>query len=108
MIGLDTSDAICCSAKSGLGIDRILERIIEVIPPPAPSVEKSLRALVFDSHYDVYRGVMVYVRVVDGEITKGSLIKMMMSGKIFEVLEVGVFCPNLNRSSVYVLVKWDI
>lgn len=93
-IGLDASDAICCSAKSGLGIDLILEKIITTIPPPSGDISKPLRALVFDSHYDTYRGVMVYIRVVDGEIGKGSLIRMMATGKTFEVLEVGVFCPK--------------
>lgn len=95
VIGLDSSEAICCSAKSGLGVDQILERIIEVVPPPRSSGEEDrLKALVFDSHYDTYRGVMVYVRVVDGEISKGSLIKMMATQKSFEVLEVGIFNPK--------------
>lgn len=94
VIGLDTSNAICCSAKSGVGIDQILERIIHSVPPPKESDSDTLRALVFDSHYDTYRGVMVYLRIVDGEITKGSEIKMMATGKTFEVLEVGVFCPK--------------
>lgn len=93
-IGLDASEAICCSAKSGLGVDQILEKIIEVVPAPKSDSGEHLRALVFDSHYDTYRGVMVYVRVIDGVITKGSLIKMMATGKSFEVLEVGVFSPK--------------
>lgn len=99
-IGLDASDAICCSAKSGLGVDQILERIIATVPPPAPSGGSSLKALVFDSHYDIYRGVMVYLRVIDGEISKGSLIKMMATGKNFEVLEVGVFSPKAKPVDV--------
>lgn len=94
VIGLDTTDAICCSAKSGIGIDQILERIIEVVPPPQESESSVLRALVFDSHYDNYRGVMVYLRVMEGEVTKGTLIKMMATDKNFEVLEVGVFSPK--------------
>lgn len=94
VIGLDASDAVCCSAKSGIGIDQILERIIRDVPPPSPAVESTLRALVFDSHYDTYRGVMVYLRVVDGEISKGSQIKTMATGKSFDVLEVGVFSPK--------------
>lgn len=93
-IGLDASDAICCSAKSGIGIDLILERILSVIPPPAEPVDDRLRALVFDSHFDNYRGVMIYVRVVSGEIKKGSLIKMMVNDKSFDVLEVGKFLPK--------------
>lgn len=93
-IGLDASNAICCSAKSGLGIDQILERILTEIPPPKVPDDDHLRALVFDSHYDVYRGVMVYIRVVSGQITKGTQIKLMATGKTFEVLEVGVFTPS--------------
>lgn len=94
IIGLDTSDAICCSAKSGIGIKEILERIIRDVPPPKEPEDDILRALVFDSHYDIYRGVMVYIRVMSGEIKKGSHIKMMITGKTFEVLEVGKFIPH--------------
>lgn len=94
IIGLDTSDAVCCSAKSGLGIKNILERIIRDVPPPAEPEDDILRALVFDSHYDVYRGVMVYVRVMSGELKKNSQIKMMVTGKTFEILEVGIFTPK--------------
>ncbi len=94
VIGLDASEAIACSAKSGIGIDQILDKIIKLVPPPKLRDDNHLRALVFDSHYDTYRGVMVYIRVVSGEISKGSLIKMMASDKNFEVLEVGKFRPK--------------
>lgn len=94
VIGLDASDAVGCSAKSGLGVDQVLERILTVIPPPKEPEDQILRALVFDSHYDTYRGVMVYIRVISGEIKKGSLIKMMVTDKTFEVLEVGTFTPK--------------
>lgn len=94
VIGLDASDAICCSAKSGLGIDKILERIITEVPPPQEPNDERLRALVFDSHYDVYRGVMVYIRIISGEMAKGSQIKMMSTQKNFDVLEVGKFTPK--------------
>lgn len=94
VIGLDASDAIGCSAKSGLGIEEVLERILTSVPPPKEPEDDVLRALVFDSHYDVYRGVMVYVRIISGEIKKGSLIKMMSNNKNFEVLEVGAFSPK--------------
>ncbi len=94
VIGLDASDAICCSAKAGIGIDKILERILTSVPPPQEPSDDILRALVFDSHYDTYRGVMVYVRILSGEIAKGSLIKMMATNKNFEVLEVGIFTPH--------------
>jgi GTP-binding protein LepA len=93
-IGLDASHAICCSAKSGIGIDDILENILKLVPAPKKPEDDILRALVFDSHYDSYRGVMVYVRIISGEIKRGSVIKMMATDKTFEVLEVGIFTPN--------------
>jgi len=95
VIGLDTSDIICCSAKTGLGIDGILEKVIEKVPYPNEPKDSLLRCLVFDSHYDTYRGVMTYIRVVSGEIRKGSLIKMMATERDFEVLEVGIFTPKM-------------
>ena len=94
VIGIDASDAIGCSAKTGLGIEEVLERILVSFPPPETPKDDILRALVFDSHYDVYRGVMVYIRVISGEIKKGSLIKMIATNKCFEVLEVGAFSPK--------------
>lgn len=94
VIGLDASDAISCSAKIGVGIDEILERIIRDVPPPKEPEDNILRALVFDSYYDNYRGVMVYVRVISGEIKKGSQIKLMANDKTFEVLDVGIFTPK--------------
>lgn len=94
VIGIDTSDAVLCSAKTGIGIKDILEKIIIEVPPPKPPQDHILRALVFDSHYDTYRGVMVYVRLCSGEIRKKTQIKMMATGKVFEVLEVGVFSPH--------------
>ena len=94
VIGLDTSNAILCSAKTGEGIEEILESIIVYIPHPKIPEDLILRALVFDSHYDPYRGVMVYVRMISGEISKKTMIQMMATGKNFEILEVGVFSPN--------------
>lgn len=94
IIGLDASNAVCCSAKSGLNVEEILERVITDIPAPQEPKDESLRALIFDSHYDVYRGVLVYVRVVSGSIKKRAQIRMMATGKDFEVLEVGVFSPE--------------
>ncbi len=94
VIGLDTSNAILCSAKTGIGIKEILERILIEVPPPQTPEDTTLRALVFDSHYDVYRGVLVYVRIVSGEIRKKTQIKMMALGKTFEVQEVGIFSPD--------------
>lgn len=94
VIGLPADEAIGCSAKHGQGCEEILERIIEVVPPPTEPEDDLLRALVFDSHYDNYRGVMTYVRVISGEIRKGDVIKMMATGKTYDVLEVGVFTPS--------------
>ncbi|MGE0671274.1 MAG: translation elongation factor 4, partial [Parachlamydiales bacterium] len=94
VIGLDTSDAILASAKTGIGIKEILERILIAVPSPSAPADDTLRALVFDSHYDPYRGVMVYVRMMSGEITKKTPILMMATGKTFEVLEVGIFSPD--------------
>jgi GTP-binding protein LepA len=94
VIGLDTSATILSSAKTGIGIKEILESILIYVPHPKIPEDVILRALVFDSHYDTYRGVMVYVRIVSGEISKKSLIKMMATDKTYEVLEVGVFTPE--------------
>lgn len=94
VIGLDASNAIGCSAKTGIGIKDILERIIQEIPPPLEMEDDHLRALVFDSFYDTYRGVMVYIRVMSGEIKKGSVVKMLQTSRNYEVLEVGVFSPK--------------
>lgn len=94
VIGLDASNAVCCSAKTGIGITELLERLIRDVPAPKEPQDKILRALVFDSHYDTYRGVMIYIRVMSGEIQRGSLIRMMATGKTFEVLEVGKFAPK--------------
>lgn len=95
VIGLDTSFAVGCSAKTGLGINDVLESIVHHIPPPKkPEDNTTLRALIFDSHYDPYRGVLVYVRIMSGSLQKGQMIKMMRTGKEFEVGEVGVFSPH--------------
>ncbi len=100
VIGLDTSTAVLCSAKTGIGIDDILESIVMYIPPPKIPEDGFLRALIFDSHYDTYRGVMVYVRVISGEIRKKTLIKMMVSEKTYEVLDVGIFMPEAKTVDV--------
>ena len=94
VIGIDTSHAVLISAKTGLGVAAVLEEILSAIPAPNPAPDSLLRALVFDSHYDSYRGVMVYVRVMSGEISKKSLIRFMATHKHFEVNEVGKFTPN--------------
>jgi GTP-binding protein LepA len=93
VIGLDTTDAILCSAKSGLGVEDILEALVQRIPPPEDNRHMPLRALLFDSWYDNYRGVVLLVRVMDGEVRKGSKIHMKATAQSYEVLEVGAFMP---------------
>ncbi|BAF59054.1 MAG: elongation factor 4 [Pelotomaculum sp.] len=95
VIGLDASEAVLASAKSGAGVEEILERIVTRIPPPGGQTGAPLRALIFDSHYDPYKGVVCYVRVVDGSVSNGMQIKMMATGREFEVSEVGIFKPYL-------------
>lgn len=99
VIGLDTSMAVHASAKAGIGIKDILENIITVFPAPKPPLDDKLRALVFDSFYDTYRGVMVYVRVMSGIIEKKTQIHFMVTDKTFEVLEVGVFSPHATPTA---------
>lgn len=95
VIGLDTSDAVLASAKTGVGIEDILEAIVRKVPPPAGKSDEPLSALIFDSHFDSYKGVIAYVRVMNGMIKPGMKIKMMATNKIAEVAEVGVFKPYL-------------
>lgn len=94
VIGLDASEAVLASAKNGIGIEEILEQIVEKVPAPTGDPDAPLKALIFDSLYDPYRGVVTYIRVVDGTIHPGMKVKMMATGKVFEVLEVGNFTPR--------------
>jgi GTP-binding protein LepA len=94
VIGLDASDAVLASAKAGIGIEEILEQIVDKVPAPTGDPDAPLQALIFDSFYDAYKGVIVYMRVVEGTIRKGMKIKMMATGKTFEVLEVGAYNPH--------------
>jgi len=96
VIGLDAHDAVLASAKSGIGIDEILEKIVTHIKAPAGDANGPLRALLFDSWYDSYRGVVCLVRVVDGEIRKGMKIKFLSTESVYEVTEVGVFTPKIK------------
>ena len=96
VLGLDDTEAIKVSAKEGVGIEEVLETIVEKIPSPQIADDSPLRALVFDSHYDSYRGVIAYIRVKEGKITKGQKIKFMNTGKIFEVSETGIFRPVMT------------
>jgi GTP-binding protein LepA len=94
VIGLDASEAVLASAKAGIGIEEILEQVVELVPPPQGDPDAPLKALIFDSLYDAYRGVVAYIRVVEGTVKPGDKIKMMATGKEFEVTEVGVFTPK--------------
>ena len=94
IIGIPAEDAPEISAKNGINIEEVLERIITDIPAPAGDPDAPLKALVFDSVYDQYRGVIVLMRVFDGSIRKGSRVKMMATGKEFDVVEVGIFGPG--------------
>ncbi|MDF2856349.1 MAG: elongation factor 4 [Neobacillus sp.] len=94
VIGLDASEAVLASAKAGIGIEEILEQVVEKVPAPTGDPEAPLKALIFDSLYDAYRGVVAYIRVVEGTVKVGDKVKMMATGKEFEVNEVGVFTPK--------------
>lgn len=93
-IGLDCSDIVKASAKAGIGIDDILEAIVAKVPPPVADTSKPFRALIFDSYYDSYRGVIVFFRVIDGEVKKGEKVRFMASGAEHEVTEVGIMTPQ--------------
>lgn len=94
VIGIDPDDVILASAKANIGIEDILERVVEAIPPPSGDPEEPLQALIFDSLFDSYRGVVAYVCIMQGSVKVGDKIKMMATGKEFEVNEVGVFNPK--------------
>ncbi len=99
IIGIDASYAPLISAKQGIGIEDVLEKIVELIPPPDGDSTEPFKALIFDSYYDAYKGVIVYVRVMDGELKPGDSIKFMATGKTFDVVEVGHLSPLGSISS---------
>jgi GTP-binding protein LepA len=94
VVGLDCRNIIKASAKMGIGVEDILEAIVNLVPPPQDTVGEPLRALIFDSYYDPYRGVIVYFRVMDGRVSRGDRIRLMASGKEYEIDELGVLSPN--------------
>ncbi|MFG7387676.1 translation elongation factor 4 [Lactococcus lactis] len=94
VIGLDASEAVLASAKAGIGIEEILEQIVEKVPAPQGQVDAPLKALIFDSVYDAYRGVILQIRVIDGSLKVGDRIQLMSNGKEFDVTEVGIFTPK--------------
>ncbi|MEH7457268.1 elongation factor 4 [Bacillus sp. JJ1127] len=97
VIGLDASEAVLASAKAGIGIEDILEQIVEKVPAPEGDPEEPLQCMIFDSLYDPYRGVIAYIRVVNGTVKVGDKVRMMATGKEFEVTEVGVFTPKTTQ-----------
>src|SRR5690606_25053926 len=93
VIGLDCSGAVLCSGKTGVGVQELLEAVVERIPAPKGTTDAPLRALIFDSWYDSYRGAMVMLRVVDGTLRKGDKVRLMATGRDFEATELGCFSP---------------
>jgi GTP-binding protein LepA len=94
VIGIDASEAVPISAKTGLGIDLVLEAVVKRLPPPKGVVDAPLKALLIDSYYDAYLGVVVLVRVIDGELKKGQKIRMMAADAVYQVEQIGVFTPK--------------
>ncbi len=97
VIGLPADNAALVSGKTGLGIEDLLESIIEYIPAPEGDTDAPLKALIFDSHYDDFRGVITYLRIMEGKLSKGDRIKIMSTGKEFDVLETGIFSPKMKE-----------
>ncbi len=97
MLGIDASNAILASAKSGLGIADILEEIVYSLPPPSEQNETTTRALIFDSHYDIYQGIYTYIRIFSGRLKRGDVVKFLATNKSFEILEVGIFNPKEQK-----------
>ena len=100
VIGLDTENCPCISAKDGINIEDVLKAIVEKIPAPVGEEKEKLKCLIFDSHYDSYKGAICLVRVFDGQVKAGDKILMMQTGKVFDVTEVGIFVPQTKETSV--------
>jgi GTP-binding protein LepA len=96
LLGVSGSEMLRISAKNGIGVRDVLESVISQVPPPTGDTESPLRALVFDSHYDAYKGVVAYVRVVDGRLSKRDMLKLFATGAKFEPVELGVFSPSMQ------------
>ena len=96
-VGLDASDAVKCSAKTGEGVDEILEAIVNKIPPPEGDANKPLQALIFDSYFDPYKGAVAHVRIFGGKVRKGDKLKLLATGKEFDATEIGIFAPAMTE-----------
>lgn len=96
-IGLDATDAVTCSAKTGEGVENILEAIVKKIPPPESDSNAPLQALIFDSYFDSYKGAVAHVRLMNGKIKKGDKLKLIATGKEFDCTEIGIFSPSMNE-----------
>ena len=99
LIGLDTSIAVRVSAKQGIGIQEVLQRIVDFVPPPAGNSDAPLRALIFDSWFDSYLGIVIMIRIIDGKVRVGDKIRFMATNKEFEVVQLGVFTPFREECS---------
>ena len=99
ILGLPMDDALLVSAKQGIGVDDVLNAMVRQVPPPTGSINASLKALIFDSWFDSYQGVIVLVRIFDGVVTPGMKIKLMSTGRIFEISEVGIFSPKRTKTN---------
>lgn len=98
IIGIPADEAPCISAKTGLNIKDVLDKVVDMIPPPKGDDEEPLQALIFDSYYDNYKGAVCLVRIKNGKVKTGTKIKMLQTGKEFEVVEVGTFKPKIERT----------
>jgi GTP-binding protein LepA len=96
LMGVSANDMLRISAKQGVGVEEVLDAVIEKVPPPTGEPDAPLRALVFDSHYDAYKGVIAYVRIVDGRLDKSTPLRLMATGAKFEPVEIGVFSPSMR------------
>ena len=99
ILGLPMDDALLVSAKQGIGVDDVLNAMVRQVPPPTGSINASLKALIFDSWFDSYQGVIVLVRIFDGVVKPGMKIKLMSTGRIFEISEVGIFSPKRTKTN---------
>ncbi|MBU2458335.1 MAG: GTP-binding protein, partial [Planctomycetes bacterium] len=98
ILGINKNECFYISAKSGKGVDELLDAIITLLPPPQHDADEHIKALIFDSHFDDYRGVICYVRVFSGKLVPGQKIKMMGSGRTYQIAELGKFTPTMKKT----------